>query len=101
MVWGGTGMPGAFVLQAIFGGQGAVDQLDAFRQARIEGLAEHRNAFGQDDAVEAVLQAVMLAADMQLAEGILRHAGRLQDHRIELEIVAARLALEMSAAETV
>ena len=54
-----------------------------FRQARIEGLAEHRNAFGQDDAVEAVLQAVMLAADMQLAEGILRHARRLQDHRIE------------------
>ena len=65
-----------------------------FGQPRIERLAEHRNAFRQDDAVEPVLQAVMLAADMQLAEGILGHARRLQDHRIERRIVAARLVVE-------
>ena len=65
------------------------------RQPGIQGLAEHRNAFRQDDAVEAVLQAIMLAADVQLAEGILRHARRLQDHRIERGIVAARLVLNV------
>ena len=82
---------------AIFGRQRAGDQAHRFRQPRIQGLAEHRNAFGQDDAVEAVLQAVMLAADMQLAEGFLRHARRLQDHRIERGIVAARLILDVPA----
>ena len=60
----------------------------------IQGLAEHRNAFGQDDAVEPVLQAVMLAANMQLAEAILRHARRLQDHLVERGVVAARLIVE-------
>ena len=66
-----------------------------FGQTRIERLAEHRNAFGQDDAVEAVLQAVVLAADVQLAEGILRHAGRLQDHLVEQRVLAARLGLDV------
>ena len=33
----------------------------------------------------------MFAADVELAETILRHAGRLQDHRVERFIVAARL----------
>ena len=33
----------------------------------------------QDDAVDAVLQAVVLAADVELAEGILRDVGRLQE----------------------
>ena len=80
---------------AIFGGQGAGDQPHGFRQARIERLAEHRNAFRQDDAVQAVLQAVMLAAHMQLAEAVLGHAGRLQDHGIERGIVAARLGLNI------
>ena len=34
----------------------------------------------------------MFAAHMQLAKTVLRHAGRLQDHRIQLQIVAAGLA---------
>ena len=36
----------------------------------------------------------MLAADMDLAEGILGHAGRLQHHRVEREIVAAGLGFQ-------
>src|SRR5262249_46550152 len=37
----------------------------------------------------------MLAAHMQLAEGILRHARCLQDHGVEREIVAARLCVDL------
>src|SRR6185312_7633324 len=59
---------------AIFRRQGAIDQAHGLREARIQGLAEDGNAFRQDDPVDAVLQAVMLAADMELAEGILGHA---------------------------
>ena len=62
------------VRSAIFGGQGAGDQPHGIGQTGIEGLAEHRNAFRQDDAVQPVLQAVMLAAHMQLAETVLGHA---------------------------
>ena len=70
-------------------------------QPRIERLAEHRNAFRQDDAVDAVLQAVVLAADVQLAEGILRHARRLQDHLIEQRVVAAGLVLDVLGGDRV
>ena len=64
-------------------------------QARIQRLAEHRNTLGQDDAVQPVLQAVVLAAHMQLAETVLRHARHLQDHGIELGVVAAGLGLNV------
>ena len=37
----------------------------------------------------------MFAADMQLAETVLRHAGHLQHHGIELGIVAAGLVLNI------
>ena len=80
---------------AIFGRQGAGDQLHRFRQPRIEGLSEHGYAFGNDDAVQAVLQAIVLAADMQLAEGILRGAWRLEDDLIEQRVLAARLGLDV------
>ncbi len=54
-------------LKAVFGRQRAVDQLDRFRQPGVQRLAEHADAFRQDDAVDAVLQVVVLAADMELA----------------------------------
>ena len=80
--------------QAVFGGQGAGDQLDAAGQAGADGLAEHAEALGQDDAVEAELQAVVLAADVQLAVRVLRHAGRLQDHLVQLAVIAPRHGLD-------
>jgi hypothetical protein len=80
---------------AVFRRQGTVDQPHGFRQARIERMAEHRNAFRQDDAVDAVLQAIMFAADMKLAEGILCHAGRLQDHLVEGRVGAAWLVVDI------
>jgi hypothetical protein len=53
-------------------------------------LPEDADALGQDDAVEPVLQAVVLAAHVKLAEGILRHVRRLHDHLVEQRVVAAR-----------
>ena len=44
---------------------------------------------GQDHAVQPVLQAVVLAADVQLAVAVLRHARRLQDHLVERRVLAA------------
>ncbi len=58
-------------------------------ELRIERLAEHVDAFGKDDAVQAVLQAVVLAADVELAERVLRDVGCLQDDLIEQCVVAA------------
>jgi hypothetical protein len=48
------------------------------------------DALGKDDAVESILQAVVFAADVELAEGILSHFGRLHDDLIEQGVVAAR-----------
>ncbi len=80
--------------QAVLGGQRAGDQLQRADEARIEGLAEHRDAFGDDDAVEAVLQAVVLAAGLQLAERILRHAGRLERDLVQQVVVAAGVVVD-------
>jgi hypothetical protein len=71
------------VIQAIFRRQRAGDEFDRRGEPRIERLAEHADAFGKRDAVEPVLQRVVLAADMELPVGILRHAGHLQDDLIE------------------
>ncbi|MBW8760357.1 MAG: hypothetical protein JF586_22435 [Burkholderiales bacterium] len=76
--------------QAVLRRQGAGDQRHRLDQARIQRLAEDADALGKDDAVEAVLQAGMLAADMELAEGILHHLGRLQQHLVQRHVVAAR-----------
>ena len=46
-----------------------------FGEARAERLAEHAQSFGQDNAVEAELQAVVLATDVQLAKAVLHHPG--------------------------
>ncbi len=80
--------------QSILGGQCTSDELQRADQTRIERLSEDRNAFRNDDAVEAVLQAVVLAAHMQLSERILRHARRLKHDLIEQIVVAARLGVD-------
>ena len=53
------------------------------------------DTLGQDNAVDAVLQLVVLAADMELAVGILRHVGHLQNDRVEQRIVATGLTLNV------
>jgi len=67
---------------------------DALGQARIEHLAEAAGAVGQDDAVDAVLDIVVIAADVQLALLVVGHARRLQQHMIEGRMVAFRQLLD-------
>ena len=81
--------------QAVFGWQGAGDQLHRIGKSGIERLSKHRDAFWNDDAVQAVLQAVVLAAHMQLPEGVLRHARRLEHDLVEQRVLAARLVVDV------
>ena len=57
-------------------------------------LAEHRQPLGQFDAVQPVLHVGVLAAQMDLAEAVLRHAGRLEQHLVERGVGALRNVLQ-------
>ena len=70
-------------------GNAPVISLTELGKPRIERLAEDAEAFRQDDAVEAILQRIVLGADMQLAELILHDARRLQEDLVERVVVAA------------
>ena len=59
-----------------------------------EDLAEHRQALGQFNTVQAVLDVGVLAAQVDLAEAVLRHAGGLQQHLVERSVVALRDVLQ-------
>ena len=76
--------------QSVFRRQRAGHQTDRGDEARIERLPEHGNSLGKDDAVDTVLQAVVLAAHVELSEGVLRHVRRLQHHLVEQGVVGAR-----------
>ena len=67
--------------EAVLGGQRAGDQLDVLDEARIQFQAKPGDAFGQQHAVNAVLQIAVLAAHMQIPvlRRILRHAGKTGD----------------------
>ncbi len=75
--------------QAVLRRQGAGHEIDVGRQARAQGLPEHRKALGQDHIIQPVLDVGVIAADVELAKGILHDAGRLQDHLVQRDILAA------------
>jgi hypothetical protein len=77
------------------------DQRDRVGEAGLQRLAEHIDAFRQLHAVQAILQIGVVAADMQLAERILRHPGGLQQHLVQRRVVALRLVLDRRPAELV
>ena len=52
-------------------------------------MTKDADAFGQNNAVESVLQIVVIRPHVQLAEGILNDIRGLQQHLIELNILAA------------
>src|SRR5580704_15026864 len=54
--------------QAVFGRQRAGDEAQRGDQPRAQGLAEDADALGQDDAVQAVLQVVVVGTHVQLTE---------------------------------
>src|SRR5581483_244497 len=81
-------------IEAVLRRQRASDEIQRLDQSGIERLAEDRDAFREDDSVQAVLQAVVLAADVHLAEGILGHTRCLQNDLVELDVVTARSCLD-------
>src|SRR5450631_1304441 len=68
--------------------QRAGDQAHGRDEARIQSLAEYADPFRQNDAIDPILQAVVLAADMKLTEGILRNLGHLQDDLVEQRVIS-------------
>jgi hypothetical protein len=70
-------------------------------EPRLQRLAEHREPLGQLYSVQPVLDVRVIATDMQLAETVLRHAGRLQQQLIERHGVALGNRLDALAAEAV
>jgi hypothetical protein len=87
--------------QAILCRQCAGDQRQRVGDAWREDLAEEREALRQLHAVETVLQAAMVAAHVDLAEPVLHHAGRAQQHLIERRVLALRRVGNGSPAEIV
>ena len=86
---------------AVLRRQRAGDQLDRARDARIEGGAEAADAFGDDDAVEPILQVGVLVADVDHAIAVLDHARGLEQRLVEREVGAARLLLERFLVERI
>ena len=50
--------------------------------SRAEALTEHRNAFGENDAVQTKLNVVVVVAHVELTETILTDARHLKDYLI-------------------
>ncbi len=68
--------------------QRAGDEIQAVGEARLQRLGEYRKAFRQLHAVQPVLHLVVVAAHVDLAKAVLRHAGRAQQHLVEAGIAA-------------
>lgn len=75
--------------------QCAIEQLEVLDDARLQALAEARDGFGNDHAVDAVLQVGVVAAHVDAAVGILYHARRLQQDLIEWRRRAERQAIDI------
>ena len=85
--------------QAVLRRQASRDQLHRSDHARRERLPEDADAVGQDDAVQAELQTVVVAADVQLPEGVLGGVGHLQHDLVQLHVVPARGRLDVVGVE--
>jgi len=68
-------------------GKASGDECHRGDHARRERLAEDTDAVGQDDAIQAELQPVVIAADVQLPEGVLGGVGHLQHDLVQLHVV--------------
>ncbi|MNS48710.1 hypothetical protein D3C72_812920 [compost metagenome] len=83
------------------GRQGAIHQADALDGAGIQGLAEAGDRFGQQYAVDAVLQVGVVAAHVHAAVGVLDHARGLQQHLAERGGGAQGLLLDVLGGDLV
>src|SRR4029077_1141354 len=85
--------------QAVFRGQTAGDELHRGDHARRQSLPEDTDAVGQNDAIQTELQPVVIAADVQLPEGVLGGVGHLQHDLVHLHVVPARGRLDVAGVE--
>ncbi|CRD45594.1 hypothetical protein BN1263130034 [Stenotrophomonas maltophilia] len=81
--------------------QCAVHQADALDGARVQGLAEAGDRFGQQHAVDAVLQVGVVATHMHAAIGVLDHARGLQQYLAEWRGGTQRLLLDVLGGDLV
>ncbi len=74
--------------EAVLGGQRAGDQRNVLDEARVQFQAKAGDAFGQEHAVNAILQIGVLAAHVQIPvlRRILRHAGKTGDDLIDRRV---------------
>jgi hypothetical protein len=87
--------------EAVLRRQGARDQRHLARVLGGQRVGEQGQAFGQLHAVQPVLQVAVVAAHMKLAEAVLRHAGRAQDHLVDRRLLAQRDGLDDAAREVI
>ena len=88
-------------VQAVLGRQGAGEQRHLVGVARGQDVVEQRQALGQLHAVEPVLHVAVVAAHVDLAETVLHHAGRAQQHLVQGRVLALRDVLDDAVAEIV
>ena len=81
--------------QPVFRGQRPGDEPQALHEARIQFLAETRDAFRQHDVIDAVLQVRVFPAHMDLAQRIRRHARGAQQQLIEPAVLPRRQRLQL------
>ena len=86
---------------AVLGWQRARDQADLVGKARVQHLAEAADRLGDDDAVDAVLQVGMVAAHMQLPEGVLCDPGACSRTLVQCGVVALRQCGDVFLVESV
>ena len=87
--------------QPKLGREGAGQQAYVVRKTRAKYLAETGDAFRQLYPVYPVLKVGMVAANVELAERILDHARRLEQHLVKRGVVALRQFLNCLLAEAV
>jgi hypothetical protein len=86
---------------AVLRRQRASEHVELARNTRVQDLTESAECFGDEDAVDAVLQVGMIAAHMQLTERVLHEPGCLQQHLVQGRRFALRKVLDILLAESV
>jgi hypothetical protein len=106
----GTGIGGARLhrdvddtrgLQAVLSGQGAGEQRQLPGVACRQDVVEQRQALRQLHAIEPVLHVAHIAAYMDLAETVLHHPGRPQQHLVQRRALAQRHVADGARREAV
>ena len=80
--------------QTVLRWQRTGQEVEAVNQPRRQRLAKYRQPFRQDDTVDAILEIVVVVADVELAKAVLHYTRQLQDNLIELLVVATGKRLD-------